>query len=81
LALWVTQSVRPRVIVIGLAQPAGDGLLAELPDETLECPSKGTFSFHGGHRLWYAPEDPRRTHLPDNNPVTVADMADGVLMT
>jgi len=79
LALWVTQSVGPRII--GLALPGGANLLAELPDETLECPGRGTFSFYGGHRLWYAPEDPRRTYLPDDAPVTIADLANGVLVT
>jgi hypothetical protein len=79
LALWVTQSVGPRII--GLALPGGDNLLAELPNETLECPGRRTFSFYGGHGLWYAPEDPRRTYLPDDAPVTFADVADGVLVT
>jgi len=79
LALWVTQSVGPRII--GLALPGGDNLLAELPDETLECPGRRTFSFYGGHGLWYAPEDPRRIYLPDDAPVTFADVADGVLVT
>jgi hypothetical protein len=79
LTLWVTQSVGPRII--GLALPGGENLLAELPGETLECPGRGSFSFYGGHRLWYAPEDPRRTYLPDDAPVTVADLADGVLVT
>jgi hypothetical protein len=79
LALWVTQSVGPRII--GLALPCGANLLAELPDATLECPGRGTFSFYGGHRLWYAPEDPQHTYLPDDAPVTIADTTDGVLVT
>jgi hypothetical protein len=79
LALWVTQSVGPRII--GLALQDGVNLLAELPGETLECPGCGTFSFRGGHRLWFAPEDPRHTYLPDDAPVTFADVADGVLVT
>jgi hypothetical protein len=79
LGLWVTQSVGPRII--GLALSGGANLLAELPDATLECPGRGTFSFYGGHRLWYAPEDPQSTYLPDNAPVTVADRERGVLVT
>jgi hypothetical protein len=79
LGLWVTRSVGPRII--GLALPGGANLLAELPGETLECPGRGTFSFYGGHRLWYAPEDPQRTYLPDDAPVTVADTEHGVVVT
>lgn len=26
-------------------------------------------AFVRGHRLWYSPEDPRRTHAPDSTPV------------
>jgi hypothetical protein len=79
LGLWVTRSVGPRII--GLALPGGDNLLAELPGETLECPGAGAFHLYGGHRLWYAPEDPLRTYLPDDALVTIADMTDGVLVT
>ncbi len=79
LALWVIQSVGPRII--GLALQGGVNLLAELPDGTLECPGCGTFFFCGGHHLWYAPEDPRRTCLPDDAPVPFTDVADGVLVT
>ncbi len=79
LALWITQSVGPRII--GLALPGGDNLLAELPDATLECPGRGTFSFYGGHRLWYAPEDPQHTYLPDDDAVTIAATERGVVVT
>ena len=79
LALWVTQSVGPRVI--GLALQGDANLLAELPDETLTCPGEGIYSLRGGHRLWYAPEDPQRTYLPDDAPVAVADTAEGMLVT
>ncbi len=79
LALWVTQSVGPRII--GLALQGGDNLFVEAPDATLDCPGEGVYSLRGGHRLWYAPEDPQRTYLPDDAPATVADVADGVLVT
>jgi hypothetical protein len=78
LALWVAQSVGPRII--GLAWQDGANLFAELPDETVACPGVGTFSFHGGHRLWHAPEDPRRTYIPDNTPVTATDTENGILV-
>jgi hypothetical protein len=79
LALWVTRSVGPRII--GLALRGGKNLLAELPDEVADLPGGGAFHFYGGHRLWYGPEDLRRTYLPDDAPVAIADVEDGVLVT
>jgi len=77
--LWVTESVGPRII--GLALQGGDNLFAELPDETLDWPAGGSFFFRGGHRLWYAPEDPQRTYIPDDAPVTITDVESGILVT
>lgn len=79
LALWVTQSVGPRII--GLALQGGADLFAEVPDATITCPGEGTYSLRGGHRLWYAPENPRRTYLPDDAPVTITDTERGLLVT
>jgi len=79
LALWVTQSVGPRII--GLALQGGANLLAQVPDITLTCPGEGAYSLRGGHRLWHAPEDPRRTYIPDDAPVTIADVESGVRVT
>ena len=79
LALWVTRSVGPRII--GLALPGGESLFAVLPDDTAECPGLGMFSFRGGHRLWYAPEDPWRTYLPDDDPLTIVDVENGLRVT
>jgi len=78
LSLWVTRSVGPRII--GLALPGGANLFAEVPDVTLPCPGSGTFSFRGGHRLWHAPEDPRRTYMPDDGPVSIMDVENGILV-
>ncbi|HSJ54526.1 MAG TPA: hypothetical protein VLC52_12365 [Anaerolineae bacterium] len=76
LALWVTREVGPRII--GLA-PAGEGnLLAELPEFRVQFPSMPVFSFRGGHRLWYGPEDARRTYQPDDAPVAVEAVEGGV---
>jgi hypothetical protein len=75
----VTRQVGPRII--GLALRGGDNVLAELPGVTLECPGSGDFSLYGGHRLWYAPEDPRRTYLPDDEPVTIEEVDRGVRVT
>jgi hypothetical protein len=76
LALWVTRRVGPRII--GLALPVCGNLLAELPDEVAVLPGGGTYRFYGGHRLWYGPEEMPRTYLPDDAPVAVADVEDGL---
>ncbi len=79
LALWVTQSIGPRVI--GLALPGGDNLFAQVPDITIPCPGAGDYSLRGGHRLWVAPEHPPRTYLPDDDPVAVTDTERGIRVT
>lgn len=43
-------------------------LLAVLGSEVrIENPEMGDYLFHGGHRLWVAPEMPGVTHVPDDN--------------
>lgn len=79
LALWVTQSAGPRII--GLSLQGGPNLLAQLPDLQVDCPGEGPFSFRGGHRLWHAPEAIERTYLPDDDPVTIAEIKNGILVT
>ncbi len=79
LALWVTTQVGPRVIGLGLQ--GGLDLFAKLPHATASWPQVGTYRFRGGHRFWLAPEDPRRTYRPDDDPVTVADVPRGVRVT
>lgn len=79
LDLWVTQDVGPRII--GLEVKGGENLFAVLPNEPLDYPGEGIFYLYGGHRLWYAPEDPHRTYIPDNEPVEVANVAGGIRVT
>jgi len=74
--LMVTTSVGPRVL--GLITEDGQNHLAELPDMTLDCPGSGVFHLRGGSRLWAAPEDPRVTYRPDDDPVGVQEITDGV---
>jgi hypothetical protein len=79
LALWITKSVGPRII--GLALQQGESLFAVLPDDKAECPGLGTFSFRGGHRLWSAPEDFRTTYIPDDDPLSIEEVPEGLLVT
>jgi len=74
--LLVTTSVGPRVL--GLLTEDGRNHLAELPEMTLDCPGSGVFHLRGGSRLWAAPEDPRFTYRPDDDPVGVEEIVDGV---
>jgi hypothetical protein len=69
LTLLVTQSLGPRIISLQYREKGN--IFAHLPDSTIECPGVGDFHFYGGHRLWYAPEEPARTYLPDDAPVTI----------
>ncbi|MBK5107655.1 MAG: hypothetical protein JJE12_05970, partial [Anaerolineales bacterium] len=79
LALWVTNKVGPRVI--GLEISPGENLFAELPGAVIECPGQGEYKLRGGHRLWQAPEDPRCTYLPDDEPVSVHETPEGIQFT
>jgi hypothetical protein len=79
LALWLTRGLGPRII--GLALAGGESLFAVLPDDKVECPGAGIFSFRGGHRLWYAPEDLRRTYLPDDVPPNIQQVPAGLVVT
>ncbi len=74
--LMVTTSVGPRVLA--LLTEDGRNHFAELPDMTLECPGSDPIHLRGGSRLWAAPEDPRFTYRPDDDPVGVEEIADGV---
>jgi hypothetical protein len=59
----------------------GENLFAELPDFVTDCPGNGVFHFYGGHRLWHAPEQPSRTYLPDDFPVDIAPLENGLSIT
>lgn len=76
LALWVTTSVGPRVL--GLSAFGGENMFAVLPDARYEHPGAETYYFRGGHRLWYAPEKPETSYIPDNRAVEVEEIAEGV---
>ena len=38
----------------------------------------GTWHIYGGHRLWASPEETLRTAYPDNQPITVTEIVNGV---
>ena len=79
LKLLISSSVGPRILFLGFVD--GENLLAELPDFVTDCRGTGIFRFYGGHRLWHAPEEPSRTYLPDDSPVEIAPLDNGVVVT
>ena len=64
--LVVTTEVGPRIVRYGLV--GGTNLLKEYKDQQGRRGGK-SWRIYGGHRLWIAPEDLKRTYVPDNDPV------------
>lgn len=79
LSLLVTRSVGPRVISLRFKD--GENLFAELPDFVTRRPDGRDFHFHGGHRLWHAPESMPRTYALDDDPVETIQTEDSLLVT
>jgi hypothetical protein len=70
--------VGPRIISYRLAD--GKNVFKEYADQ-LGKTGEENWQIRGGHRLGVAPEDPRRTFVPDNSPVTwkVLDQVAGLV--
>src|SRR5215510_2464699 len=79
LQLLITRSVGPRIISFGFK--GGENLFAEVPEAVIDTPDDDVFHFYGGHRLWHAPEEPRRTYLPDDSPVDIVPSENGLTVT
>lgn len=64
----------PRIVRLGLGG-SNVNLLAETPDIGWET-ALGRYELFGGHRLWFAPEDPDLVAVPDSNglSLTVTDV-------
>jgi hypothetical protein len=74
----ITQDIGPRIMHCGFIGERN--LFAELPDQQGGTGEK-QWMLRGGHRLWIAPEDPRRTYELDNEPVEVKAIPGGVRVT
>ncbi len=66
----------PRLVRLFLAGN-GENQLAEAPDVRWPTPF-GDYDLRGGHRLWRAPERFPESSMPDNAPIQVEELADGV---
>jgi hypothetical protein len=76
--LIVTGDVGPRIIRYGFA--GGQNLFKEF-DEQMGKTGEADWQARGGHRLWISPEDKVKTYAPDNRPVRIKVLADGVEAT
>ena len=74
LALVATLDVGPRII--HLAVSGGTNVMKNYADQ-LGKAGESAWQIRGGHRLWFAPEDPVATYFPDNGPVEVAALPKG----
>lgn len=78
LQLLVPKALGPRVL--SLRFRGRENLLAVLPDFVTERPDGATYRFHGGHRLWIAPEDPLRSYGLDDAAVALTRTENTLLL-
>jgi hypothetical protein len=78
LELVVTTAVGPRVVSLKSVRGKAGNLFLELPAKE---PRYHGYYLRGGHRLWHAPEDIVRTYQPDDDPLEVRRLSDGVSLT
>ena len=76
-AAWIEVLASSGPRSVGLGSTGGPNLLAETPDLGWETPY-GRYELVGGHRLWFAPEDPERGAVPDRDGLAVERLADGL---
>jgi hypothetical protein len=79
--LWVDvlATAGPRIVRLGLTGSSRN-LLAETPGAGWETPN-GRYELFGGHRLWFAPEDPDLVAIPDGNGLVLDPTPDGIRLT
>jgi hypothetical protein len=73
--LIVTTDVGPRIIRYGY--PGQDNEMCEIKS-TMGLSGGNEWRIYGGHRLWHSPEDRIRTYEPDNFPVPLNEIANGI---
>lgn len=73
--LVITADVGPRIIRYGFIGKENE--FCEV-GSTLGAKGGDEWIIYGGHRLWHAPEDRKRTYEPDNHPVKWEKIPDGI---
>jgi len=66
----------PRIVRLGLAGST-QNLLAETPEVSWETPL-GRYELLGGHRLWFAPEEPDLVAVPDSHGMELTEEGAGI---
>jgi hypothetical protein len=79
LRLEIARSIGPRIL--GLSFMGSPNLLADLPDFVTQRPDGKTYHFYGGHRLWRSPEDSILSYSPDDIPIEVTSIQNGLVIT
>jgi hypothetical protein len=78
LELVVTKDVGPRIVSLRSKAGAKAGnLFLEFPDDEKRYHG---YYLRGGHRLWHSPEDIIRTYQPDDEPLAVKPLKNGVAL-
>lgn len=77
LELIVTADIGPRII--SLCAPGGKNVFC-VKKEDAGLTGGDEWRNYGGHRLWHAPEDPKRTYVPDNSPVEWKELGGGIAL-
>jgi hypothetical protein len=78
ISLTVTTDVGPRVVALtSVAGKKAGNLFLQFPAG--EKPSNG-YMIRGGHRLWHSPEDIVRTYQPDDSPLAVKPLPNGLAL-
>lgn len=76
--LIATSDVGPRVIRLGFV--GGCNEFAEFQGQ-MGLMGGNEWRSYGGHRLWHSPESRSRTYFPDNDPVAVEIVPQGIELT
>jgi hypothetical protein len=77
LELTVTTAVGPRVVALRAAEGKARNLFLEFPANEQRYHG---YYLRGGHRLWHSPEHIVRTYQPDDSPLAVKELRDGVTL-
>ena len=77
-SLTVTTAVGPRVVTLtSTAGSKAGNLFLQFPDDEKRYHG---YYLRGGHRLWHSPEDIVRTYQPDDSPLAVKPLKNGIAL-
>ncbi|HEY3285365.1 MAG TPA: hypothetical protein VGN26_24085 [Armatimonadota bacterium] len=71
----VTQEVGPRIVRFAFL--GGQNQFHEFPEQMGKT-GGDEWRIFGGHRLWHSPEEKPRSYMPDNSPIEVTEVSQGL---